>query len=63
MEKETLCEADLISQDELCELLNVSRFAIYRAIKKGAITPVMIKGKGHKNFFHKEEIQKWFEGK
>ena len=56
-------ENDLISQKDLCECLGVSRFAIHRAINKGLITPIKVKGKGHVNFFDKKEIEKWIEGK
>ena len=59
MEKRETLQGNLISQKELCEHLGIDRYTVYRAIKKGNLHPIMVKGQGNKNFFDKEEIEKW----
>lgn len=49
-------DTELISQKKLCEMLGVSRFAIYRAIKAGKLQPIK---KGVENYFTKEAIDNW----
>lgn len=49
-------DTELISQKKLCEMLGVSRFAIYRAIKAGKLHPIK---KGVENYFTKEAIDNW----
>lgn len=55
-EKETLEKYGLISQIDLCVTLKLSRYAIYRAIKAGTLTPIKI---GTQNYFEKDEVDRF----
>lgn len=58
-ERKILCK-DLVSQKELCSYLGVSRYFIYRAIKKGLLKVVKVEGYKD-NFFKKEDVDKWID--
>jgi Predicted transcriptional regulator len=53
IEEEGLCEPKLLSTDEVCKLLDISRSTLWNWNKRGTLKPKKI---GRKNVYYKKEI-------